>query len=445
MTDELCIAADDLTQLRDSLLKHEVERCAVLYAVHSRRSDGSVRLLVREVVLPDEVDYLSQGVEHAELSPAFVARISKAAKVNGWSLVFVHTHLGRLAPVFSGRDDRGENVLAEFLSRRGAIGPHAALVMSSGGCNARLLGRHKGLSVTSLGTKRIVEYDPELDQAQYSPVFDRQVRAFGTNGQKRLQRLRVAIVGLGGTGSIVAQQLVHLGVRKFILVDPDFVEDTNLNRVVGATRADVGKSKVSVAARYLSNFDPEVSLTSVEGDVVRDTVAHQLIDADIIMSCTDSHGSRSVVQQVAYQYMIPCIDMGSAITQKAQHITGIFGRVQLLSSGLPCLWCCGLLDATQVRRDMMNEAEKRRDPYMPGSQEPAPSVISLNGTVVSLAVTMLLGIVAGAPIDSTHVIYNARASTLRSVRSASQPECFICSKKGVHGWGDMRGLFTRRD
>jgi molybdopterin-synthase adenylyltransferase len=49
------------------------------------------------------------------------------------------------------------------------------------------------------------------------------------------------------TGSIVAQQLVHLGVRDFILVNPDILDVTNLNRVAGATPDDVGKPKVEIA------------------------------------------------------------------------------------------------------------------------------------------------------------------------------------------------------
>ena len=151
------------------------------------------------------------------------------------------------------------------------------------------------------------------------------------------------------------------------------------------------------------------------------------------------------MQQVAYQHLIPCIDLGSTITQGAGRITGIFGQVQLLAPDLPCLWCSELLDAAEVRRDMMNETERRLDPYIVGGDEPAPSVISLNGTVVSLAVSMLLGIVTGVPIDATHLIYNAGASTLRSVRGTAQVGCFMCSRDGAVAWGDDRPMFTRRD
>ncbi len=54
------------------------------------------------------------------------------------------------------------------------------------------------------------------------------------------------------------------------------------------------------------------------------------------------------------------------------------GRVQLLSPGLACLTCGGLLDGNEVRRDMMSEGERKQDPYLVGAREPAPSVISLN-------------------------------------------------------------------
>jgi hypothetical protein len=81
-------------------------------------------------------------------------------------------------------------------------------------------------------------------------------------------------------------------------------------QIVGATRSDLGHTKVSVAARYLRTFLEEVSIDAIVGDVVYDSVARRLINADLIVCCTDSHGSRSVVQQVAYQHLILCIDLG---------------------------------------------------------------------------------------------------------------------------------------
>jgi hypothetical protein len=445
MRAELCILASDLVALREALFPCPDERCAILFAAESRRNDGQVRLIARRLKIPDLSDYAHQSVDGAELTPSFVARVTKEARLASFTLVFVHTHPGAERPSFSPVDDGGERVLADFLTMRGLNGSNAALVFSEGGLRARLLGRREEIRVISIGEKRVVVFDPELSDTEYAPKFDRQVRAFGAVGQKLLERLKIAIVGLGGTGSIAAQQLVHLGVRSFILVDPDLIEETNLNRVVGSTHLDVGQSKVGVAARYIRAFDSQVTTVEVVGDVVRDNVARELINADFILCCTDSHGSRAVIQQVAYQYFIPCIDMGSIITQENSLVTGIFGRVQLLVPGLPCLWCSQLLDAAEIRRDMMSESERRLDPYIVGGDESAPSVISLNGTVVSLAVSMLLGTVAGIPIDATQLIYNACASSLRSVRANAHPDCFLCSSNGLLGRGDGQSLFTRRD
>jgi len=442
---ELRIAATDMHVLRSTLLVAEREQCAVLFASHVRTRAGRDRLLVRELVLPVPDDYAKSGIDHAELRPEFVARVAKRARLESCSLIFVHTHPGENAPYFSPVDDHGEAELAAFLTRRGQTAIHVAMVLSVGGTRARILAQTKDVRVVSVGDRLKVEFDSAAIDDSVHRRFDRQVRAFGADGQRTLRQLRVALVGLGGTGSIIAQQLVHLGVRDFILIDPDHVDETNLNRVVGATHEDVGKLKVAVSQRYVERFSHDVHVRAIEGDVVRESIARQLIDTDLILCCTDSHGSRSVVQQVAYQYLLPCIDVGSTITVDSGEVTGIFGRVQLLGPDQPCLWCTGLLSSDEVRRDMMTEIERTADPYLQGARVPAPSVISLNGTVVSLAVTMLLGLSTSVPVDSRHLIYNARTSTLRPVRGVAKDDCFICSRAGAFGRGDAQRLFARRD
>jgi molybdopterin/thiamine biosynthesis adenylyltransferase len=252
-------------------------------------------------------------------------------------------------------------------------------------------------------------------------------------------------VGLGGTGSIVAQQLVHLGIRDFVLVDPDVIEPTNLNRVVSATLHDIGRPKVEVAAQYIRTIAKGASIHSLVDDVMRSRVAKELLNADLIFGCTDSHGSRAVLQQVSYQYLIPCIDMGTTIVVAENRIMHIYGRVQLLAPGLACLTCSSLLNANEVRRDMMTAFERQEDPYIQGAREPAPAVISLNGTVTSFAVTMLLSVVAGVPIDARHILYNALATVIRHIRADPDPNCYICSRSGSFARGNSWPLFARQD
>jgi len=442
---ELVLAAGDLDAVRNDLTGGQVEGCAVLYASQVLRADGTARLLVREIQFPSPIDYTRRGPLEAELSPEFVARATKRARREGLALVFVHSHPGDEAPIFSFVDDCGEERLAAFFAHRYPERAHAAVVVSAGGMRARRLGTKEEIRVVVIGKHREVLFDALHGPATASEVFDRQVRAFGAVGQQSLQKLRIAIVGLGGTGSVVAQQLVHLGVRDFILVDPDVLEPTNLNRVANATTDDIGIPKVEIAARYINKIANDAKVVCVKDDVIRARTAAELFNADLIFGCTDSHGSRAILQQVSYQYMIPCIDMGMTIIAKNGRVTYVYGRVQLLAPGHACFACDGLLDAGEVRRDMMTAFERQTDPYIQGEREPAPSVISLNSTVASLAVTMFLSVVTGIPMHGRHLLYNAARSILRTVQAEPKSNCYICSRTGSFGRGDSWPLLGRQD
>jgi molybdopterin/thiamine biosynthesis adenylyltransferase len=442
---ELVLPADDVDSVRAELLGGAVERCAILFAMPTHRSDGLLRLLTREVMFATSSDYLRQGPIDAQLAPEFVARATKRARREGLSLVFVHSHPGTDHPTFSPVDDDGETHLAAFLARRHPGPTHLALVISAGGVRARRLGTNEDVQVASIGPKREVLFHAARTNEQTSEVFDRQVRAFGSAGQQTLQGLRIGIVGLGGTGSLIVQQLAHLGVRDFILIDPDTLEPTNLNRVANAAPTDVHRPKVEMAARYINTLAPDAKAVCTNGDVIRARIARELINCDMIFGCTDSHGSRAVLQQVAYQYLIPCIDMGTTIAAAEGRVTHIYGRVQLLAPGLACFTCGGLLDSNEVRRDMMSAFERQADPYFLGAHEPAPSVMSLNSTVASLAITMFLAVVAGIPSDARHLLYNAIASNLRAVRAEPSPNCHCCSRSGGLARGDGWPLSARQD
>lgn len=416
--------------------------CAVLICSVTVRSDGQIRLLTRDVIHPELDDYSRRGPLEAELRPTFVAKVAKKVALTRSALVFVHSHPGSASPRFSPTDDDGEAKLARFFDHRTPGLGHFSLVVSEGGFSCRHLATERYLRVIALGDERLILSEPDVARP-VSNEHDRQVRALGAGAQSVLETLRVAIVGLGGTGSIAAQQLVHLGVQEFILIDPDVVEQTNLNRLAGAAPRDVGESKVAIAERYIRRVRPTAMVTGFCEDVVRVGTAKRVCDADIIFCCTDSHGSRAVLQQISYQYLIPCIDMGNVIAVADGAITHITGRVQMLAPGLSCFTCGGLLNGNEVRRDMMSKAERRQDPYLVGAREPAPAVMSLNGTIVSLAVTMFLAAVAGLPSPARHVLYDGLRSRLRTAKGTPEPECIVCSRSGALAKGDSWPIYAR--
>lgn len=418
----------------------DVETCAVGLVLPVSDADAE-RFVVRQLDEVPDAAYAERTASAATLKPEFCIEIANRARAAGAGVLLAHTHPGESAlEGFSSIDNAGERVLASYFERRVPNGVHFAAVFTSSGSHARRLGQAELVPLVGVGRVLAI---PASQASDESEQYDRQVRAFGAQGQRAIQGLKIAIVGLGGTGSIVAQQLAYLGARAFVLVDPDKIEATNLNRLVGALPSDVGAFKVDVAARHIAAINPSARCTTIVGDVLDKEVAAKLTNADFIFGCTDSMASRALLNQLAYQCLIPCIDMGvgvGVLEEKVQYITG---RTQMLSPGLPCLVCTDKLDAEQVRRELMTEDQRKRDPYIVGAQVPQPAVISLNSTMSSVAITMFLAAVTGVPSDARMVIYDAIRGSLRPAAMTPRLHCIACSYDGALARGSTWQLPKR--
>jgi molybdopterin-synthase adenylyltransferase len=417
-----------LAKIRTTLLASEMEACAILFGRAVEENGRLLRLVIREGTFPTHDDYEVRSETQARLKSTFVAAVAQRARRSRESVVFVHSHPFALNE-FSAVDDIGERALEEFLSERTPGLLHAAMLVTPAATIARILGPGARLKVFSVG--ETLTFDTGAGLSESSDQFDRQIRMFGRVGQERLKRLRVGIVGLGGTGSIVAQQLAHLGIANFLLIDPDQVSLSNLNRLVGARRADVGLPKVQVAQRMVNEINPDARVSTYEESALLAQVATRLIDVDFVFGCTDSQGSRAVLNQLSYQFLLPMIDMGVSIVAADGHVSHMAGRVNMLAAGLGCFVCGQLLNPEAVRVDLLTDFERAADPYVVGSREPAPAVISLNSTVASLAVTMFLDAVLEIGASARFINYNGISGAARPASISPHPQCYVCSERGA--------------
>lgn len=160
-----------------------------------------------------------------------------------------------------------------------------------------------------------------------APHIDRPVRAFGPAGQALISRTKVGLIGVGGTGSPTAGQLARLGVRDVMLVDPDYFDGSNVNRVYGTFDGDVGQPwwwwygqkprKVDLVMRHLKRIQPRIRIPVVPKNVVESTAARAHFDRDVLFLCTDDHWGRSIAKQSAYHYLIPTVNVGTSIHPRA--------------------------------------------------------------------------------------------------------------------------------
>lgn len=439
---DLIFGSPQFDDLRTALRSFSTEAAAILLCAEVTTKLGT-RLLVRQTHVMSDAQLSYRTNVGIEIKPEIVAQFSRRAQTNNLSLTLVHTHLNDAYNKFSPIDDAGEDRLKTFLDRRNSGHVHLSVVLTTDALTARVIGGSGAVRLMQIG-RNIDVYGQEIQTPEnHLHAFDRQVRVFGTDAQARIAALKVGIVGVGGIGSVVAEELTHLGVADLTLVDPDVIASTNLNRVVGAKSEDVGEYKVDVAARWITALRPGHRVRRIRGSVLTTSVARELRNIDFLFICTDSNGSRAILNQLAYQYLIPAIDTGVAIGVKESRVTSVTGRVQMLAPGLGCLTCAELLDPDAVRTDLMTDYERQMDPYFLGTGTPQPAVMSLNATIASLAVTMFLGAVAHIPADARFQLYDGIRGTLRHIRHDPVAACVVCSQRGALARGDEWPLPTR--
>lgn len=168
---------------------------------------------------------------------------------------------------------------------------------------------------------------------KYGEYYARQMvlKEFGRRGQKKLARSKVAVVGLGGLGTVSALYLTLAGVGHLRLIDQDTVELSNLHRQVLYTPDDLHYPKVEVSAQRLEKTNPLVKVEPVSENLNAGNVEKLLSGMDCVVDGLDNMGTRYVVNRACVRFGIPYV-FGAAI--------GLEGNLSVFASPeTPCLEC----------------------------------------------------------------------------------------------------------
>ncbi|HEX6494330.1 MAG TPA: ThiF family adenylyltransferase [Acidobacteriaceae bacterium] len=141
--------------------------------------------------------------------------------------------------------------------------------------------------------------------------YSRQVlfAPIGEAGQQRLAASTVAIVGCGATGAAAAALLARAGVGTLILIDRDFVEESNLQRqmLFDEADADAATPKAEAARRQIARFNSEIDVRPHIADLVPDNIHALLKDAQIVLDATDNFETRYLINDYAVEQGLPWI------------------------------------------------------------------------------------------------------------------------------------------
>lgn len=269
--------------------------------------------------------------------------------------------------------------------------------------------------------------------------YSRNEGLFGAEGQAKIAATAVGIVGLGGLGSHVAQQLAYLGVRRFTLIDFDIVTNSSLNRLIGATDADVADQtlKVAVAERMIRAVNPQAEVTCIDGRVSDPISAPAIAGVDIIFGCLDRDIHRIELTEVAARHAKVYFDLASDIDPDHNE----YGGRVVLCDGSRCLVCLPeMLNQTTIAVDGMNADQQDAHARIYGVRPEAlrqtgPSVVSINGVVASLAVSEFVMLATGLRAPASQITYRADLPVVRLSRDESNADCYYC--RGV--WGSALG------
>jgi len=386
-----------------SIARLSTETAGVMLAGIAEAPNGDIRVLARQMRWVDEAAYTRREWDGLTIrSDGYVPALGEAEAL-GAACIWVHTHPGEDGlPEPSHHDRRVDRDLEDLFRLRSGSPYYGALIFSPRPSDLAFTGHLQRQDGPSLKIERLWQVGDRwhlvraFDSAlpQLSPIFDRNVRAFGTAVQQTLGDLRIGIVGCGGIGSAVAEQLVRLGVRHLVLIDPDSLTDSNLTRVYGSTLNDVGQPKVHVLAHHLRGIAQDVNCDSIQAMVTLEATARRLIGCDLVFGCTDDNAGRLVLSRLATFLLTPVIDSGVLLSSSTEgELTGIDGRITTLCPGHACLVCRGRIDLARAGAELLTPEERVRredEGYAPALLRTEPAVVAFTTMVSASAVSELL-------------------------------------------------------
>jgi molybdopterin/thiamine biosynthesis adenylyltransferase len=447
-------------QLRRALFRDTKEYGALLLCGRSRQVDpwtGVIeeRALVREVIEVPEEAFLERTPTSMTWSTTPLFRLSKRAMVKDNAICIAHSH-PRGGLFFSSFDDLADKESFEIVfGRMETERPHFAMVMDNDGefivraYTPDL--RPMPVELTRVVGDRLQIRYPGRGDGVPPLEFDRQTRVFGARTTEDLTQLRVAIVGCGGTGSAVASLLARIGVSRFVLIDADRVDMTNVNRLHFSTRADAiaGRYKVDVVGDAIAEIGLARSVVRMNRFIDAPECRDALRASDVIFGCTDDHLGRNFLNRLAHFYLIPVIDLGVLIDPNDQGGYDSFdGRVTVVQPGYPCQVCRQLISPQRMleegmrRHDPERYEQYRRAGYIEGGADPSPVVVTFTTEIAAVAVNELLHRLTGFRGLDGHCAERVRrfdwikdADTIPGGKR--NPECPLCALRKYDGRGDM--------
>lgn len=432
------------------------EKEAVAIALCGRSIHGdSHTLAVQEVMfIPYEACYERTGYLVHWPTDIIVPFLEKAVK-NNFAIMKIHCHPGwyeQFSDIDTESDLKLFNSIHSWLDNDLA---HASCIMLPDG---RIFGRFINHKIEFEEIQQILVAGSTIHNWLYSEnrflddaLQIRNMQAFGEKTIRTLNKMKIGVVGCSGTGSPVIEQLKRFGVGELVLVDPDFIDKVNLNRILSSTLDDAINKipKVNVMSRSIHETGFGTKVTTFPSHISEYEVIKELAECDILFGCVDGSEGRHILNLIASFYIIPFFDLGVRLEADGKGgIESIFGSIHYLQPAGSSLLSRGQYNLQQLQAESMKRAnnsafqELAQNKYLINVNEASPAVISINMQIAAIAVNDLLARihpyrnVANSEIDATRILFHEWTMFHESFENA----CEYFSK--MTGKGDIEPLLN---
>lgn len=149
----------------------------------------------------------------------------------------------------------------------------------------------------------------------YENLISRQIKIFSSQEQEKLRYTKVTVVGCGGLGGSVIEQLVRAGFENIKIIDCDVFDQTNLNRQIRSNLDTIGQSKVQVTKSAMLKINPNIVVDVFEGIINQKNAYKILGDSDIVIDAVDNVLTRVIISRACKELGIPFVHAAIEITQ----------------------------------------------------------------------------------------------------------------------------------
>jgi hypothetical protein len=425
------------------------EAAAIL--ICTRTPGPRQRLLVRDVVLVPHEACALRAPDRIVWPGLWIEQAIDLAEAQGLTLLLLHSHPGGML-AFSDADDESDRRVIPGLFQSHGDAHGSAIMVPDGRVLARLYGADGAAYpidlVSVIGDDITLTWGGRdlLKRGAERPM------AFTSGMTAELGLLRAVVIGVSGTGSIIAEQAARLGFGGVDLIDFDRVEVRNLNRILNATREDAEQRrlKVEMFAAAISRHRGEGVALAIPASITTREAVLAASQADVLFCCVDTLEARQMTDYMAQAFLLPVFDMGVVIpVRKAGEwvaIADVCGRIDYVQPGGSTLLDRGVYSPASLRAEYLRRtapdahAQELEAGYIKGMVEEAPSVITLNMRAAAAAMNEFIARAYPFRLDPNDRYARTTFSLAACEEEYVAEERFTRSDLGILAWGSGEPL-----